>query len=293
MFYYHNSEDSARKKREAVIRAVTDHKGICEHYASLFCTLCDYAKIKSARVTGYARSGREIAGSDRKPEHAWNAVMIDNKWYLLDVTWAAGYINGNDAFIQQYNDYYFLTDPELMKMNHLPEDNKWLLTKSTFSLDEFYSFPLIYFDDAQKTNHMRGFYPQNGKIEVSLGGTVQFAFDVDDTAQALEVVGYPDESTHPQYTSTYMDYTHQGPAVATTASSPAGKRNHIQVTNDIDDTYYITHKKTAKPTITDDVYIPNKTRVVRNYTFNNPITREIHVYYNQNLMLRYMVHIKK
>ena len=43
----------------------------------------------------------------------------------------------------------------------------------------------------------------------------------------------------------------------------------------------------------DEDYVPSPTRVVRRYEINNPIIEELHVYYGDELMLRYIVNISK
>ena len=52
--------------------------------------------------------------------HAYSAIKLDNKWYLLDVTWGAGKIE-DKKFIKKYDEFYFCTDPELFILNHFPD----------------------------------------------------------------------------------------------------------------------------------------------------------------------------
>jgi len=293
-FSYRTKLDSINQRREMINKIVAGHKGICEDYSRLFCLLCEYAGIRAEMVTGYARSGVEIAGDDRKPEHAWNAVLIDKRWHLLDVTWAAGYVTRRDAFVPHYNNYYFLTPPEHMKLNHLPEDDKWLLCKNNCSLDEFYNYPLIYFDMSEYGNRINSFLPKKGVFNVSMGSTVKFAFDVEDTTKMLEVVGYPYEGTHPNYGSSYLDHSSAGPArPAAAATTGSTGRNRIQVVNNIDDNYTLMMRNKKKTPEAEDEYIASPTRVVRRYEINNPIIEELHVYYGDELMLRYIVNITK
>jgi hypothetical protein len=291
-FTYYTRQDSLKKVRDLIGQTVTDKKGICQDYADLFSLLCEYAKIKTVVVGGYARSYSDNAGTEKQEDHAWNAVMIDNKWHLLDATWASGYIKGNGLYTPKFNNYYFLTDPELMKLNHYPEDPKWLLTKKTFTLDEFFKLPTIFFDHAE--NKVRGFLPRNGVIDARIGSSLKFAFEVDDTTNNIDVVAYPYEQTHPNYRTSYADYAHPaGPAVAaasTTASSTG--RHYIQVTNNIDDIYNEAHKQSVKATPKDEGYIAGKNRVIRNFQVNGPV-EEIHVYYNDELMMKYNVNIIK
>ena len=54
--------------------------GVCNSYSRAFTLLLKEAGIASRRVSGYA-FGDPYAG------HAWNAVRIDSRWYLFDLTW--------------------------------------------------------------------------------------------------------------------------------------------------------------------------------------------------------------
>lgn len=76
-------------------------------------------------------------------DHAWNAVRLDGKWFLLDSTWGAGHTDGH-AYVKQFNEFYFLTDPAHFVNDHFPymdndmaESVKWQLLKKPVTLDEF------------------------------------------------------------------------------------------------------------------------------------------------------------
>eukprot|EP00798_Chlamydomonas_sp_ICE-L_P031807 gene31807-7006_t len=47
-------------------------------------------------------------------------------------TWAAGHLSAGDVHVQEYNDYYFLTRPDILIMDHLPteSDDAWALLPS-------------------------------------------------------------------------------------------------------------------------------------------------------------------
>ena len=65
----------------------------------------------------------KISGTD--PNHAWNAVYINDTWWLLDATWGAGYVDDNKNFVFQYSEHYFLTDPNQFIYDHFPENKEW------------------------------------------------------------------------------------------------------------------------------------------------------------------------
>lgn len=66
-------------------------KAICFQYSELMDQLCALAGIHSVTVTGYAKDMLfDINDSLYFDNHAWNAVKLDDRWYLYDVTWSAG-----------------------------------------------------------------------------------------------------------------------------------------------------------------------------------------------------------
>jgi hypothetical protein len=163
-------------------KVLRNRSGVCEGYARLFKTLCDYAGIQSALITGYARSNINHVGLKFLSNHYWNAVFIDSAWHLLDVTWASGYISLYDnKFINQFDDYYFFTAPELFIRDHFPDDLQWTLLTDPKAPDEFSNSPFKQ-KDFLKYNIV-SFSPQAGFINASVGDTIKFELKTSD-AQA-------------------------------------------------------------------------------------------------------------
>lgn len=64
-----------------------DKKGICYDYASLFAGMLRSLGIHTKLVKGYK--------NDLKEYHAWNEVLIDGKWIIIDTTYDAALKKGN------------------------------------------------------------------------------------------------------------------------------------------------------------------------------------------------------
>ncbi|MBN3325545.1 KY peptidase, partial [Atractosteus spatula] len=115
-------------------------KGVCGGYASLFQKMCSLAGIKCVEVSGYSKGygyqqGMHFTGQS---DHAWNAVVLEEKWHLLDSTWGAGKCNDDcSKFTFQYDEFYFLTHPALFVGNHFPLERKWQLLEPPLSLRQF------------------------------------------------------------------------------------------------------------------------------------------------------------
>jgi hypothetical protein len=163
---------------------LTRRLAVCDGYARLFKTLCDYAGLKSEVITGFARSGNQ---KSFKSNHRWNAVMIDSTWHLLDVTWASGHsaYSSND-FIKRFNDYYFLTPPTDFFLDHYPEDLHWTLMNESPTPREFNASPLKY--QAYQKFKITSYFPQRGIIEASVGDTLSFQISATDATKPLQVV---------------------------------------------------------------------------------------------------------
>jgi len=101
--------------------------------------------LEAAYVVGDARTrAEEKEESVDGRSHAWNAVKLDGRWYLLDVTWDAGTVkDGSDHFERRFGTDYFLTPPEVMGVDHFPEDSAWQLREAPLSRGEFMRQPML------------------------------------------------------------------------------------------------------------------------------------------------------
>lgn len=110
-------------------------KGVCSGYSHLFKRMLEKCNIESEVINGYARFDLSTIFLN-ETNHAWNRVKIDNKWELLDVTWAY------DTTTTNVDDFYFLTEPEIFILNHYPADYKYSHLEEYFSLNQFMDFPI-------------------------------------------------------------------------------------------------------------------------------------------------------
>lgn len=125
-----------------VKKVIREKKGICDGYSRLFKTLCDYANVQCEIIIGRARHWNYEA--DGGSNHAWNAVMIDGKWQLLDATWGAGHVDSSSTFSRRYEDFYFLTPPGALINTHFPDDAKWMLLDEKPHLYQVYNTVYTY-----------------------------------------------------------------------------------------------------------------------------------------------------
>ena len=122
-------------------------RAICTGYARLFQKMCEQTGLQSEIILGYTKSKTEPNKKFESPDHAWNAVMVNGNWQLIDATWGAG-LSIPRGRRKSINDEYFLIPPQEFLNDHLPAMPMWQLMACPISVDSFikYSsldFPLI------------------------------------------------------------------------------------------------------------------------------------------------------
>jgi len=188
-FEAEDDADSVLKPLDERVARITLKRrhSLCDGYARLFKTLCDEAGIKSEVITGYARTNS--GSSQFRCNHKWNAVMIDSSWYLLDATWASGYLNFSGAvFIRNYNDYYFLTPPKYFIRDHYPDDIKWSLLDDVPMLAEFNRSP---FKQPSFNYKIVSYKPTRGIINAKVGDTIRVILETIDSKKNLFLLDKP------------------------------------------------------------------------------------------------------
>jgi transglutaminase/protease-like cytokinesis protein 3 len=158
---------------------------VCDGYARLFKTLCNYAGIRCELISGYANGG--FGGRKFNSNHKWNAVYIDSSWHLLDVTWASGgtsYLG--DRFIKNFNDTYFLTPPQEFIRDHYPDELQWTLLPNPPVITEFNRAPFS--TAAFYKNYITSYKPSRGIIEASVGDTLLFELETDAEKKTVFIV---------------------------------------------------------------------------------------------------------
>lgn len=120
---------------ENVIKNVLERrKALCGGFAFLFREFCQNVGISAEVVHGFTKDYSSKVPEDRTPTHTWNVVKLNDRWELLDITWAVAHGQSNIP-----DDFWYLTPPRDFIYSHYPEDTRWILLPSYISLTEFYS----------------------------------------------------------------------------------------------------------------------------------------------------------
>lgn len=189
---YDDDDTGALKplSERVAIEVLKKRIAFCDGYARLFKTLCDYAGIKSEVVSGYADGGMSHRRLKFTSNHRWNAVYLDSAWYLLDVTWASGFITySSNDFIQNYNNHYFLTPAKDFIRDHYPEELQWTLLPKPPAISEYKHSPFK--NNAFIKYKIESYKPQSGIIEALPGDTIQIELQTSNVEKQLFVVDTP------------------------------------------------------------------------------------------------------
>jgi hypothetical protein len=168
-FRYSTEEERIEKlqaiKDNIVKEAFLTKMGVCEEYAQSFKKLADLMNIEAIVVKGYVRnSAYDIGRIPQSTNHAWNAVKIENKWILLDATWAAGYLY-NGKWVKGFNEYFYAIDLKKVNRTHYPDHKRWQIVLNSGSLEDFYNQPI--YANGLLRNNVDVVSPTKGNISVN------------------------------------------------------------------------------------------------------------------------------
>ena len=74
-----------------------NRRGVCNDFSELFAALARALGFKVQLVTG--------TESETEPGHMWNRILIDDRWYRLDATWANGYPMRYREYAEFYDEF--------------------------------------------------------------------------------------------------------------------------------------------------------------------------------------------
>lgn len=136
-YLYVNGSPSPTKSAHSIGGVFTGDGAVCEGYAKAFQYMLDLAGIRNIYITGMADGGG----------HAWNAVEIGDKYYLVDVTWDDKN-NGNNCLADCIGFYeYFCIPADVFNESHTaftPAGEYWLYELPDFAQVTDYVYCMKY-----------------------------------------------------------------------------------------------------------------------------------------------------
>ncbi|MDO1501567.1 transglutaminase domain-containing protein [Winogradskyella maritima] len=167
-------------KKVMISNMIKHRKTICTGYAYLVQQLAEASGLECEIVHGYGRTSMTSEEDLQFPNHSWNAVKLNGKWYLADPTWASGIPDPeSNRFTFDYNDGLFLTNPKLFAVNHHPIDQKWALLNESPSYDDFLNAPILYGNAYRKLNVIEA--PLQFHHDINKNESVTFEYELAST----------------------------------------------------------------------------------------------------------------
>ena len=123
-------------KKEVFNKLLQDKETLCSGYTFLIKEMARLAGIECETIEGYAPIDDLDEEDLGVPNHSWNAVKLNDKWYLCDATWSSGLTDlSTFLFHFDYDDSYFLMDPTEFAKSHRPLDLNWTLLPQVAVID--------------------------------------------------------------------------------------------------------------------------------------------------------------
>ncbi len=168
-------------------KVLRSKKAVCAGYAALLEAMCNYAGIYCETVIGYSKTDiNDINKPLKTIDHAWNAVELNGKWYLVDVTWATSYYDRKTKkTVKSFNELYYLTSPEAFAAKHFPKDEKWQLLDKPVSKSDFIKSPIYY--DGFFNHHLTELQPNKGVIKVRLKDSIEIKFKTENEIKSAVI----------------------------------------------------------------------------------------------------------
>ncbi|KAL4220088.1 hypothetical protein ACF0H5_020499 [Mactra antiquata] len=115
-------------------------------YVNLVSALCKEASIPVVIIPGCSKGLRHQPDkkfTEGERNHSWNAVYVNNEWRFIDCTWGSGFLDSSGKFNRQFDEFWFLTDPEVYAYDHFPAHQIWQLLDTPITIEEFNKKPSL------------------------------------------------------------------------------------------------------------------------------------------------------
>ncbi|MBS2098366.1 transglutaminase domain-containing protein [Carboxylicivirga linearis] len=175
-YSYQSLEEKEAKEKEIrdkmVHTTLRKKKAVCEGYAYLYKAVSDLCGLESVIISGSSKNNYKLIGREPKgTDHAWNAVKINNQWYLIDATWGAGSVDPSTRkFIKEFTDGYFMMPADRFFSQHFPKDEEWSFVN--MSAKDFAELP--YYHHAYLLSDDELITPEKGIIKKVKKGEIPF-----------------------------------------------------------------------------------------------------------------------
>ena len=141
----------SRGNRQSAAVVFKTRTGVCAKYAALTEAIGKAAGLKTVVVVGTIRWNTDYklmtpedveAGKRKLPVgevrgHAWNAMEVNGRWFLLDTTWD----NADDE--GKIRSRYLFIPAEAMLTSHFPDNKRWQLLTEPLTFGAWLRLPTV------------------------------------------------------------------------------------------------------------------------------------------------------
>ena len=151
-------------------------KGTSSGISYLFRTMGRFLGLEVEYIAGYAKY--DYYYLPKKPpsyRYAWNAIKIDNSYYLIDAIMGADRCAGDYATLGSFDDYQFCTKPEYFIRHHLPVESKWQLMTNIITYKQFNDWAFLI--NSFYTNDFLTISPDKNTIDIYGKTKINITYD--------------------------------------------------------------------------------------------------------------------
>ncbi|KAF2508497.1 transglutaminase [Flavobacterium zhairuonense] len=157
---------------KTVQKAFRSRKAVCEGFSRLYEHLAILTGLKCQVISGDAKvESTDIGRRNFVVNHAWNSVLVDGKWILVDATWGQGsYDYRRKVLVKKFTPIYFDMDPKYFNAKHYAENAMY--KGNTGNKAEFLNGPLIYDEFIEENCEV--LMPFSGIVNANDGDKITF-----------------------------------------------------------------------------------------------------------------------
>lgn len=179
---------------ESILNTKDTRIAVCDGYSKTFSLLCNMEGIECYRVVGVAQTSTTLGS------HAWNKVKLNDKWYVVDITWTEYTLSDavkktSNVFTQDTYEVlghrYFMVSDSYVENDHFAYNNeddrvRFKFVYNTAKYNSF--FPAVYLNGRTYASEQAYSYYTN----TALGTIDRYIENYDEAQEFLEYVRYND-----------------------------------------------------------------------------------------------------
>ena len=131
-----------KSKDHLISVTMKSRRAVCQGFSEVFNEICHHLGFEAYVVSGYTSQENLIFSNTG---HAWNAVKVNDEWFLFDPTWAAGHYlvkeskrgHNRSNYVKAFTAEYFKRRPDEFIKTHMPFDPLWQFTDHIITYKNF------------------------------------------------------------------------------------------------------------------------------------------------------------